>query len=100
NGIGIDADTLPRIFDAFEQADPRITVQFGGLGLGLAISKMLVDRHDGTLTAASVGAGQGSGFTLTLPCVEPPPPPLSITGVMQRHSAAKPLRILLVEDDE
>ncbi len=100
NGIGIDADMLPRIFDAFEQADPRITVQFGGLGLGLAISKMLADRHDGTLIATSEGAGKGATFTLTLPCVEAPDPPRLIGGAIKRPAAVKPLRILLVEDDE
>src|SRR5947199_4742944 len=62
NGIGIEPDTLPRIFDAFEQADQQIMRQFGGLGLGLAISRMLVERHEGTLTAASEGHMRGATF--------------------------------------
>ncbi len=57
-GIGIEPDILPRIFHAFEQGRTAITRQFGGLGLGLAISKALVEQHRGTLVAASAGRGQ------------------------------------------
>jgi signal transduction histidine kinase len=102
NGIGIDPDTLPRIFDAFEQADEQITRQFGGLGLGLAISKMLVDRHDGTLTAYSDGKMSGATFTLTLrsidePKVAPRPPR---AGLLTTQAPPRVLRVALVEDDE
>jgi signal transduction histidine kinase/CheY-like chemotaxis protein len=65
-GIGIDAAALSRIFDAFEQADQSVTRQFGGLGLGLAISKALIDLHGGKLTATSAGANRGSTFTLEM----------------------------------
>lgn len=67
NGAGIPPDTLPRIFDAFEQGDARITREFGGLGLGLAISKALIELHGGTIRAESPGAGRGSTFTIELP---------------------------------
>ncbi len=67
NGMGIDPEMLPRIFDAFEQGPRRITRQFGGLGLGLAISKAIVDRHGGTLTAESDGLGKGAKFRVVLP---------------------------------
>lgn len=67
NGIGIDPEALPRIFDAFEQGDRGITRRFGGLGLGLAISKAIVETHGGTLTAASEGRGKGATFSVTLP---------------------------------
>ena len=55
NGIGIAPDVLPKVFDAFEQGDVRVTRQFGGLGLGLAIAKAVVEMHGATITAASEG---------------------------------------------
>ena len=66
-GIGIDAENLPKIFDAFEQGDVRHSRQFGGLGLGLAITQALVLLHDGRISAHSDGPGKGSTFTLELP---------------------------------
>lgn len=69
-GIGIDQEIMSRIFDAFEQGEGTITRRFGGLGLGLAISRMLVNAHGGTLTATSKGLDQGATFTLDLELVE------------------------------
>jgi signal transduction histidine kinase len=66
-GAGIAPEALPRIFDAFEQGGRAITRAFGGLGLGLAISKALVDLHGGAITAQSAGVGQGALFTVELP---------------------------------
>jgi CheY-like chemotaxis protein len=66
-GIGIAPDALPRIFNAFEQGDRTRARQFGGLGLGLAISRALVEAHGGELTAASDGPGAGATFALRLP---------------------------------
>jgi signal transduction histidine kinase len=66
-GIGIAPEILPHIFGAFEQGNRTITRQFGGLGLGLAISKAIVEAHGGTLTAASAGVNQGALFTVHLP---------------------------------
>ena len=66
-GVGIPPDALSRIFDAFEQGGKAVTRQFGGLGLGLAISRALAEQHGGTLTASSEGANRGSTFALTLP---------------------------------
>ena len=71
-GIGIDADALERIFSPFEQAGESIQRRFGGLGLGLAISKSLVESQRGTLHAASPGKGRGSTFTVFLPTVDAP----------------------------
>lgn len=71
SGIGIPADVLPRIFDAFEQGDRSLSRQFGGLGLGLSIAKALVERHGGVLQARSDGPGHGSVFTATLPAAAP-----------------------------
>jgi signal transduction histidine kinase len=67
NGRGIEPAFLPLIFDRFRQADAGSTRAEGGLGLGLAIARQLVEMHGGTLTAASAGQGQGSTFTLRLP---------------------------------
>src|SRR5881628_1790753 len=66
-GFGIEPESLPKIFDAFEQAG---WTQFGGLGLGLAISKTLVDAHKGTITAESAGRNKGATFTLIFPTCE------------------------------
>ena len=66
-GMGIGPDILPRVFGAFQQGDRSITQQFGGLGLGLAISKAIVDAHGGTIAAESAGANQGAKFTVRLP---------------------------------
>jgi CheY-like chemotaxis protein len=67
SGIGIAAEALPHVFEAFEQGSREITRQFGGLGLGLAIAKALIELHGGTIAAGSAGAGRGASFTLRLP---------------------------------
>jgi signal transduction histidine kinase len=66
-GIGIDAEFLPHVFDRFRQADSSRTRPHGGLGLGLAIVRYLVESHGGTVHAASNGEKQGSTFTVKLP---------------------------------
>ncbi len=65
-GAGIEPTVIERIFNAFEQGGADITRHFGGLGLGLAISKAIADLHDGRLTAFSAGEGTGATFTLEL----------------------------------
>jgi CheY-like chemotaxis protein len=95
-GMGIEPDALPKIFDAFEQGG---RTQLGGLGLGLAISKTLVEAHEGTITAQSAGRNKGSIFTLVFPTREMAQPqiaPAISPTSPQRHG----LRILLVEDHE
>jgi PAS domain S-box-containing protein len=66
-GEGIPTDFLPHVFDRFRQADASTTRRHGGLGLGLAISKQLVELHGGTIRATSAGANQGATFTVNLP---------------------------------
>ncbi len=70
NGRGIDPKFLPFVFDRFRQADSSTTRVFGGLGIGLAIVRHLVELHGGTVQAQSPGIGQGSTFTVTLPVLE------------------------------
>jgi len=99
SGIGIDPEALPRLFDAFEQADVTITRRFGGLGLGLAISKAVSDLHGGGLRAASDGVGKGSTFVLDLAtCSVRETADLIALPAVEALPAT--LRILLVEDHE
>jgi signal transduction histidine kinase/CheY-like chemotaxis protein len=101
-GIGIGPDLLPRIFDAFEQGEKDITRRFGGLGLGLAISKALVDLHRGKITVASPGVGQGTTFTVWLPGAGEAGAAARAATLEQGAQVSPlpepPLRILLVED--
>src|SRR6059058_2296241 len=97
NGIGIEPDRLATLFIPFEQADASVTRQFGGLGLGLAISKHLVGLHNGTIEAKSRGRSFGATFKVTLDAV---PEGVAKTDLASRgpKPRPKPLRILLVED--
>jgi len=98
-GIGISLDVLPRLFAAFEQGGRETTQQFGGLGLGLAISKALVEAHGGTLTAQSDGRDTGATFSVELGGAESPTQPCGDSPrVDGRNGHTKSLRILLVED--
>jgi len=103
-GIGIAPEILPRIFGAFEQGDRTITRQFGGLGLGLAITKAIVEAHGGAIIAASPGENQGARFTVRLPLanaitatVEMPPLVPSQPGT-SRPAEPSAAHLLLVED--
>jgi PAS domain S-box-containing protein len=98
-GIGIAKKDLHRIFNAFEQGSGEITRRFGGLGLGLTISRRLVELHGGSIAVASRGIGKGATFTITLPTVSAPA--VSNSAPAPTFSASTPaLRILLVEDHE
>jgi signal transduction histidine kinase len=67
SGIGIPAEAMPVIFDAFEQGGVKVRRQYGGLGLGLAICKAIVELHQGSIRAESAGSGEGSTFIVELP---------------------------------
>jgi signal transduction histidine kinase len=66
-GISISLEFLPHVFDRFSQADGSITRTYGGMGLGLAIVRHLVELHGGTVKAESPGVGQGATFTVEIP---------------------------------
>jgi PAS domain S-box-containing protein len=98
-GIGIEPLRLTSLFQPFEQADPSVTRQFGGLGLGLAISKRLVDLHRGRIEAKSRGRSFGATFKVMLDTL---PQGSAAIGLNHRvgGKTSKPLRILLVEDHQ
>jgi signal transduction histidine kinase len=103
-GIGIEPDAAARIFDAFEQESRGITRRFGGLGLGLAICKALVDLHGGTIAVTSEGKGRGAAFTVRLATVREPAPraarPRPVAPSVDGDGNARSLDVLLVEDHE
>jgi CheY-like chemotaxis protein/anti-sigma regulatory factor (Ser/Thr protein kinase) len=106
-GVGIAQSFLPRIFDVFSQAQPA---QGGGLGLGLAIVRHVVEQHHGTVYASSPGEGQGATFTVKLPLFLGDAARGGVLGLervrarMESRDAAEPLalngmRVLVVDDD-
>lgn len=102
-GIGIEPTFLPHVFDRFQQADLSSTRRHGGLGLGLAIAKQLVELHHGRITAASNGANLGTTMAVTLPLNAPPSneqagrAPGLVTGTAA--PALDGLRVLAVDDN-
>jgi signal transduction histidine kinase/ActR/RegA family two-component response regulator len=107
-GKGIDADFLPYVFESFRQADTSITRKFGGLGLGLAICRHLVELHGGKIWAESEGEGEGATFTLELPLLNSSDSAIAklAKGIAQPKSLLKTttydltnLNILVVDDE-
>jgi signal transduction histidine kinase/ActR/RegA family two-component response regulator len=96
SGIGIAPDTLPHVFKLFTQADGAVPLARGGLGLGLALVRALVERHGGVVTAASAGIGHGSTFTVRLPLTQ-----LSLAKdtTEWQETTTRSGRILVLEDD-
>lgn len=101
NGTGISAGTLPSIFRQFAQGNEKISTDRSGLGLGLSISKILIEKHKGKIKAESKGIGQGSTFTVELPRIVAEEKPVNELRTV-RPSYEKRLenvKILIVEDD-
>jgi hypothetical protein len=102
-GIGITADILPFVFDRFRQADSTTTRAHGGLGLGLAIVRQLVELHGGTVEASSAGAGQGAEFAVRLPTRRRAAETAASTGGAPDLSEHRPrldgTRLLVVDDE-
>jgi PAS domain S-box-containing protein len=100
DGIGIPEQALPRIFDMFSQVDRSIERTTGGLGIGLALVKGLVEMHGGSVTAQSAGEGMGSTFTVRLPLLEPHPDPVaSGAGAVHPPDGGRKRRILVADDN-
>lgn len=98
-GLGLRAEIIPHLFDRFVQAESSMTRAYGGLGLGLAIVRHIVNVHGGEVRAESPGEGQGSTFTVTLPLAANDRP---ATPVARRTTSRSIIgvRVLLVEDDD
>ena len=98
NGVGIDPELLPRVFDLFTQAGRTPDRAQGGLGIGLALVRSMVQLHHGEIEAASLGLNRGSAFTVRLPqratqpAAAPPAPEISATSLQRR--------VLVVDDNE
>lgn len=98
-GKGIHPDFLPHVFEHFRQEDSATTRRFGGLGLGLAIVRYLVELHGGTVQADSSGEGQGATFTVSLPLISLPVIAAPETAPV-RQANLQGIRILVVDDDD
>ncbi len=106
-GQGIRAELLPHVFDRFRQADTAVGSPYGGLGLGLAIVRHLVELHGGTVTAASAGEGRGATFTVALPLLPEEAVPAAaeiapaVTGRydFEATPTLDGVRVLVVEDE-
>ncbi|MBE9077549.1 PAS domain-containing protein [Romeria aff. gracilis LEGE 07310] len=100
-GKGISPEILPHIFERFRQDDSSATRSYGGLGLGLAIVRYLVEAHDGIVTAESEGEGQGATFTIALPLVLADVPPARPSALPEADDIRLTgARLLLVDDEE
>jgi PAS domain S-box-containing protein len=98
DGIGIPADSLPRIFDMFSQVDRPMERSSGGLGIGLALVKGLVEMHGGSVLAQSEGPGKGSLFTITLPLLQEKPEAQPAPADETKHQTSGKRRVLVVDD--
>jgi PAS domain S-box-containing protein len=97
-GIGMKPDQVEKMFDAFAQADHSLDRSRGGLGLGLALVKGLLDLHGGTVSAQSAGVGEGCTFQVTLPTVAAPAR-AETPELISPAVATRSLRVLVVEDN-
>jgi CheY-like chemotaxis protein len=104
DGKGIPAAFLPHVFERFTQADTSSTREHGGLGLGLAIARHLVELHGGSISVQSAGEGQGAAFTIRLPIAPPAELRRPLLAAAPQSVEALPaslanLRILVVDDE-
>ena len=100
NGIGIDAELIPHVFELFVQGDNSLDRTKGGLGIGLTLVQKLVELHDGQVAAVSAGAAQGSVFRVQMPVFQPMAQGASSLASNQNASSPMSLRVLVVDDNE
>ncbi len=99
NGVGIAPELLPQIFELFTQVDGSLGRSYGGLGIGLALARNLLEMQEGRLQAQSDGLGKGSEFTIKLPLVASALRHEVKTVLAPGHSTGPSLRVLVVEDN-
>ena len=99
SGMGMPPELVPHVFDLFVQEHRALAHSSGGLGIGLAVAKRVVEMHGGTITASSAGAGKGSEFCITLPCLGAETVSAPGTAILAPRAAGEPLRILIVDDN-
>jgi CheY-like chemotaxis protein len=99
NGIGMEAELLPQVFDLFTQGERSLDRSQGGLGIGLTLVHSLVEMHSGTVTARSDGHGTGSEFTVRLPIATPLHEPRGPHDQPFESPTIAPRSILIVEDN-
>ena len=99
NGRGLDAEAISHLFELFYQADVDLDRSHGGLGVGLALVRSLVQMHGGTIEARSSGRGQGSEFIVRLPCAPEPVAALPAAEPARPPATAPGLRVLVVDDN-
>jgi CheY-like chemotaxis protein len=109
-GVGLSPEFLPHVFERFRQADSRFSREHGGLGLGLAISRHLVEMHGGTISAESEGQGKGATFRVRIPVMLGARPKNAEWGYPQRAADSRAdratmerldgLRVVAVDDEE
>ena len=99
DGIGIDAATLPRLFDMFFQADSSLERSQDGLGIGLSLVKLVVELHGGSVTAHSAGKGKGSEFVVRVPALPVIAPTQPLQAADNNVNTAAARRVLVVDDN-
>ena len=99
DGIGMSADLIEHAFELFTQETRKVDRSTGGLGVGLALSKRLVELHEGSLTVHSAGPGQGSEFVVSLPALAPEAEPAPVAAQAGQVIAAQGLPVLIVDDN-
>lgn len=100
DGMGISNELQARVFELFSQAERSSDRSLGGLGLGLALVRSLVEQHRGTVSVASDGPGTGSCFTVCLPRMHAPAQTVGTPLPMGRASVSRPIDVLIIDDNE
>ncbi len=98
NGVGIAPENLPHVFELFTQVDGSLGRSYGGLGIGLALARNLVEMHEGRLQASSAGLGKGCEFSVKLPLLLEPPMREAKVVLEPGPNAGRSVHVLIVED--